>query len=303
MPYYPPVQAKIMLKNYVVGPIGARVPCKEDYFNSFLYHIIFHKGFFSGVRSTQFDNVSNKAPENNYGLFASNLASNVSTDMSLTLEDMERVLKKNGWVPKLDTLSAIARLNEWVRWNYFTSREIVEVGLSVLILKKIAHKEDWIESIESDFGDQDFKIIKQKVFSKEDVIHLSKVLRGGNWHSSEGFLSDYLPYNAYILLDLKHKKPEIVKPGRKEARIRMLKTFLRKKYSNSLDSFIHATDDTDQSWEYIDDIFPNEKNDIQDSLSNYIINTPVKNNFKQMIKIKMHTIKERAKAKMLERFE
>jgi len=301
MPYYPPIQAKKMLDNCVTGPIGTKVPNAEDHLNSFLYHIIFHKGFFSGVKSTQYKNVTNKNPENNYGLYAAELADKLDIDLQSSLEGMEKVLKDAGWVPKLDTLAAIARLNKWVRWHYFSSREIVEIGLSVVILKKIANNNNWVKKIEEDFKQQEFGIIIQKKFTDFEIDELSKVLRGGNWYSSTGNAEDYLPYNAYVLLDLKHSSPVKVSPGRKEARIRVLKTFLRSKYSSSLDSFIHATDDTDQSWEYIEDIFPEDRRVINEALKGR--NSPQNFSLSSTIKIKFHTIKERAKAKVLEGFD
>ena len=301
MPYYPPIQATKMLDSHVIGPIGTKVPNAEDHLNSFLYHIIFHKGFFSGVKSTQYENVTNKKPENDYGQYATDLANELDIDLQSSLEGMEKVLNDAGWVPKLDTLAAIARLNKWVRWHYFSSREIVELGLSVVILKKIAHNNNWVKAIEDDFKQQEFKVVIQKKFTDFEVDEMSKVLRGGNWYSSTGNAEDYLPYSAYVLLDLKHSSPVKVSPGRKEARIRVLKTFLRSKYSSSLDSFIHATDDTDQSWEYIEDIFPEDKRTINEALGGRKSSKKV--SLLSTIKIKFHTTKERAKAKVLENFD
>jgi hypothetical protein len=253
------------------------------------------------VRSTQFANAANKKPENDYASYAAVLAEKLGIDIELTLEGMESLLKNVEWVPKLDTLAAISRLNEWVRWHYFSSREIVELGLSVVILKKIAQKKGWIEGIEEDFLKQDFKVLLYKEFTDSEVQEVSKVLRGGNWYSSTGDPKDYLPYSAYVLLDLKHKGPIRVTPGRKEARIRVLKTFLRNKYSSSLDSFIHATDDTDQSWEYIEDIFPTKIEEIRENLGD-ACSCPKGFSLSQSLKIKYHTIKERLKAKILENF-
>jgi hypothetical protein len=302
MPYYPPIQAKSMLENAVEGPAGSRIPNKQDHLHSFVYHILFHKGFFSGVESAEYENVSNKKPENDYGKYAADLANELGIEMELTLEGMEKMLKAAGWVPKLDTLAAIARLNEWVRWHYFASREIVELGLSVLILKKVAQRNNWVEEIEKDLNAQGFEVVLKKTFTDNEVHELSKVLRGGNWYSSTGNSEDYLPYSAYVLKDLKHSSPIKVSPGRKEARIRVLKTYLRNKYSSSLDSFIHATDDTDQSWEYIEDIFPEKKQEIRDALGDVPVSEE-KFSLTSMIKIKSHILKERMKAKVLENFD
>jgi len=304
MPYFPPRLALHMLDNHISGPINARVPNPADYLHSFLYHILFHKGLFSGVVSESFPDSSNTKPENNYGEFARNLADKVDIELELTLEALERVLADAGWVPKLDTLAAIARLNTWVRWHYFDSREILEIGLSVVILKTIARKNNWIDSIEKDFELQDFEILCHKTFTDTEQAEMSKILRGGNWHSSTGNLEDYLPHSVYILLDKRHKSPTTAMPGRKEARVRMLKTYLRQKYDPSLDSFIHATDDTDQSWEYIRDIYADETPAIKELISQKVGQTPQsKKDMLVQFKIWSHVIKERIKARVLADFD
>lgn len=302
MPYFPPLKAKEMLEGRVSGPIGAWIPSPKDHFYAFLYHVVYHKGFFSGVKSTKYSGSSNANPENDYGTISAKLAEKLGQSMDLSLEGMERVLSQSGWVPKLDTLAAIARLNEWVRWHYFSSREILEVGLSVVVLKKIAEKNGWIDSIEADFKEQDFEVVLFKKFSDVEVVEMSQVLRGGNWYTSRGEVKDYLPHSAYVLKDKRHRSPVKVVPGTKEARIRVLKTYLRNKYSKSLDSFIHATDDTDQSWEYIDDIFETKGREIVEGAIGNLPETKKQSAF-SWVKLGLHKFKERAKAKILEHFE
>ena len=46
MPYFVPNLALQMLESHTIGPINSNIPNAKYYFLSFLYHILFHKGFF-----------------------------------------------------------------------------------------------------------------------------------------------------------------------------------------------------------------------------------------------------------------
>ena len=175
-----------------------------------------------------------------------------------TMEDAESILESAGYIPKLDTLSAISRVNSWVKKRYFEDKVVLEKGLSVVILKSIVDGRGWLDSIENDFYENGYKILKFERFDEDRVQILSRVLRGGNWYVPMPNKYDYLPKYAYLLLDENLKKPYENQIGTKESRIRILKEMLRKKYDNSLFSFIHATDDTSQACEYVEDIWPQE---------------------------------------------
>jgi len=304
MPYFLPKLANAMLDGHTIGPIGTKIPNDKDYYFSFLYHILYHKGFFSGVVSRDFPDVEKHTPENNYGQFAVGLAKVLGYDLLVSLESFEKVLEKEGYIPKLDTLSAIARLNKWVRWHYFGSKKIQEIGLSVLLLKKIAHKRNWIPQIEQDIRDEGFTVIKHEVFNEKQVKELSGILRGGNWHVSSENKNDYLPNSVYVLMDNMHTGSVKATSGTKESRIRLLKTKLRKKYNQSLDSFVHTTDDTEQSWEYIKDIWPEKILELKEIVNTRMEDTSIrKNSLGMIVKTRAHIIKERIKEWILLSYE
>lgn len=119
MPYYIPKLALEMLGDVNRGPLGVKTPNQANYFLSFLYHILFHKGFAAGVPSKKFPEYVRHAPENNYLAFAENLAREVGCEFNGTMEDAENILKQAGFIPKLDTLAAISRVNSWVKKKLF----------------------------------------------------------------------------------------------------------------------------------------------------------------------------------------
>jgi hypothetical protein len=304
MPYYFPKLALAMLENSTKGPIGCNIPNDKDYFLSFLYHILFHKGFFSGVPSTRFPDYENAKPENDYLSFSLELSKAAKIEYVGTMEDAERILSEAGYIPKIDTLAAIARVNTWVKRRYFEDNEIIEKGVSVLILKEIASTSGWIDSIIRDFEAQNFQLIREVIFTKKEVSFFSSVLRGGNWYVPLENKEQYLPHSAYILLDKQNSGSYAASGGTKESRIRLLKEALRSKYDNSLHSFIHATDDTSQAYQYIEDIWGEEKEKINKEIDDFICtHKPVKVTYFNKARLKMHILIERLKQAVLIKFE
>lgn len=304
MPYYVPKLAMSMLNNSIKGPIGCNIPNNNDYFLSFLYHILFHKGFFSGLPSARFPYYENAKPENDYLSFSLELAKVAKKKYVGTMEDAERVLLEAGYIPKLDTLAAIAKVNTWVKRMYFEDSKIIEKGLSVLILREICATYGWVNSIIKDFEAQNFQLIRKVVFTKKEVSFFSSVLRGGNWYVPLENKEQYLPHSAYILLDKQNTGSYVALGGTKESRIRLLKEALRSKYDNSLHSFVHATDDTSQAYQYIEDIWGEEKENIYQEINTIIsANNPVKVTYFNKAKLKMHIFIERLKQAILKTFE
>jgi len=304
MPYYLPSLANSMLNNATTGPIGARIPSPKDYFYSFIYHILFHKGFFAGIPSAKFPGAENSRPENDYKAHLLAIANKAEMKAADDLEALERILAEVNYVPKLDTLAAISRLNKWVRWNYFAGRKVQEIGLSVVILKEIASINNWVDEIEDMVRQQGFEIIEKKVLTDPEVDHFARTLRGGNWYVKSERKEYYLPRTAYILIDRKQSVSTNARSGTKHARIRLLKTSLRAKYDESLDSFIHATDDTEQSWEYIEDIWPDKYERLRDNLLGKVeAGTPERKSLTLAIQTMLHNVKERLKDKILNSYE
>lgn len=304
MPYYIPKLALEMLADVNEGPLGVKTPNQENYFLSFLYHILFHKGFSAGVPSQKFPEYVSHNPENRYLAFAENLAREVGYEFNGTMEDAENILKRAGFIPKLDTLAAISRVNSWVKKNYFENVMTEELGYSVVILKRIAADREWVEPIKEYFAKQNFLVIKSEVFSKDRVEELSCVLRGGNWYVPGDDVKAYFPYSAYLLKDQEFGESYESTGGKKETRIRILKEEIRKKFDNSLHSFIHATDDTAQASEYVEDIWGSDFGNFKrvapvDRSANKTVRMSVVSKFR----LKIHIMVERGKQLILRYFE
>jgi len=259
MPYFTPNLALEMLDTHISGPIGAKIPNIKMYFYSFIYHIVFHKGFKSGLPSNTFTDASTKMPENNYLSHINKLSSNYNKVDIRTLEDCVNVLKTTIYMPKIDTMASISRINNFVKLFFFTDNKIKEYGLSVLILKEGVCQNDSIKLIESYFIKHSFSILRKKLLTDAEVKYLSKVLRGGNWYVSKSDSHLYFPRLVYVIKDnnvgLSSSYSSIRQSG-----IRILKTSLRKAFDYDSDSFFHATDDTSQALEYIEDIWGDSSN-------------------------------------------
>lgn len=179
-----------------------------------------------------------------------------------------------------------------------------ELGYSVVILKRIAADRGWIDPIKEYFAKQNFLVIKSEVFSTDRVEELSCVLRGGNWYVPGDDVKAYFPYSAYLLKDLEFGESYESTGGKKETRIRILKEALRKKYDNSLHSFIHATDDTAQAFEYVEDVWGSDVADLKavapaDRLANETAKMSVVSN----LRLRVHVMVERSKQFILRYFE
>ncbi|MDB2667968.1 hypothetical protein N9Y71_06755 [Luminiphilus sp.] len=304
MPYYLPKLALEMLTQTGAGPLGVKVPDKKRYFLSFLYHVLFHKGFFAGVPSQKFSEYVNQSPENDYLAFATRLATEANYDFDGTMENAESILRHEGFIPKLDTLAAISRVNSWVKKNYFENVLAEELGYSVVILKRVAADRGWVDSICEYIISRNFSIIKSELFSEKRIEELSQVLRGGNWYVPEDCQRVYFPHSAYLLRDKEFGEAYQASGGRKETRIRLLKEALRKEFDNSLHSFIHATDDTAQAFEYVEDIWGADFLDsVVDKPAMEFPTSKAKMSVKERSRLGVHVLLERMKQRILGYFE
>ncbi len=263
--YYPPPLARKILESAVDGPAGSRVPAPKEYFLSFAYHALYHKGFASGVPSRLFPDDVEKASENDYTKKLKKAAKDIRLEVDITMEDLDNYLQKEGWRPKIDTLEKIAKGNGWV-WKYFFARkESEEIGLGFFVLKRKVLKENLINPILEIIESDRFTIVYKKVIPEDKVSYVAGHLRGGDWRAPAGEKEDdFLPAMVVVVLDFNIMQLSRNKKNKNnlQPRIRSLKTKLRKEYGN----IVHSTDNTLQSWEYIKICFPEESPEIRQKI-------------------------------------
>lgn len=259
--YYPPPLAKSILENAVDGPAGARIPSPKETFLSLAYHAVYHKGPFAGVPTSLSNIVVNQAPENDYRGVLEQQARSLGIDIPITMESLDEYLRTQGWRPKLDTLAKIATKNRWVWERFFARTESTEIGLSMIILKRGAKENGTLQKILEEIRtNKHFKILREVEFSESEVSHVARNLRGGVWHGETANSDAFLPHTGVLILDTQLARASHVGLNIQNEKhgIRKFKRALRSTYDTGSGSMVHATDNTRETWEYIDVCFPED---------------------------------------------
>jgi len=269
--YFPPPVARKIIESAVDGPAGSLIPSPKEAFLSFAYHVLYHKGLFAGVPSCLPGVKVNNKPENDYLGTLTKMAKSIGVEIDMTMESLDEYLHKEGWRPKLDTLAKIAPRNKWVWKRFFSLEATKEIGLGVFILKKktfeLGLTDKILDTIEKY---KEFKVLRSKKFSKEEAKYVTDHLRGGVWDDESGTVQDFLPAMAVVVLDTHTARAAKINAtsGSGDKRIRDLKKILRRKFDTSKVSFVHATDNTHEAWEYITACFLNEETDVKKEIEN-----------------------------------
>lgn len=269
IPYYPPLLARKMLEGAVDGPAGSKIPSKEDALNSFIYHVLYHakKGYSSGIPSSLSTHID-KYPENDYVGVISQMAKELSLDIGETMEKMDEYMASVGWRPKLDTLAKIAETNAWVRDRFFSTKKDEIVGLSVFVLREWMKDEDLAEDALKYFDIQGFTVIRNKTLTGELQKTAANILRGGTWGSNnDGSTDGWLPSEVVVVIDRACAKlPPAYATGFEMFRTRKLKEAMRNRFDTDEYSSMHSTDNSRESWEYIEVCFPDEVEEIREEV-------------------------------------
>lgn len=262
--YYPPPLAREILASRIEGLAGSFIPAPKEAFLSFAYHIVYHKGLFSGVPTTLPGLTTNPHPENDYTGEALRLSGNAGIDIPITLESLDEYLGSVGWRPQLDTLAKIAPRNKWVWARFFAAPPQKETGLAVIILKQKARDDGKIEDMLSRIrAYPGFVVLRTKTLSEEEQKRAARELRGGVW-DTDSSRKDFLPAVVVLVVDTELARAALL-AGMTEQRdrgIRHLKKLLRKEFDLPKGSLTHATDFTHEAWEYVSVCFPGEKDAI-----------------------------------------
>lgn len=258
LPYYPPWFMREIFEHNVTHKSGYRVPNESYYLDSFIYHCIYHKGYSSGIQSERFNSNYNKDPDNDYEGYTRELLRKMNIDCpdTLTLEWLDNYLEKRGVKPHSDTLAFIALTNPWLAQWLQHSVINEEIGVSVLVLKEgVVNKVDEvIAAIES----EGFKVLKKESLSGELYGKVVNRLRGGNWFSNGCDKVLFNPQMLLIITDNDAYSIYKIKQRLYQPRIRGLKTSLRQRFDEHGESYFHATDNSLQASEYLNELYGKE---------------------------------------------
>lgn len=196
MAYYPPHLAKKLLHNKVMHKSNAYIPSPKDYFLSLTYHVLFHKGFDSGIES-KYAKQEIVSPEHDYKSYLINLMNNLNIKIkSITLESLEQVLEDENWLPPLDIYFRRSIKNSWVQ-----SRALEKInpewrsqqGLVVFIIRDRGYYENLVNKLKDLVIHYNAKILSENTLSKKQSEFFSERSRGGDWGRGPSIVSGGLP--------------------------------------------------------------------------------------------------------------
>jgi hypothetical protein len=266
IPYYPPPLARQILENAIDGPANSRIPSPEDALKSFIYHALYHakKGYAAGIPSA-LKKHTEQNPENDYLGVIQNMAEPLGFSPGATMEELDDYLAKEGWRPKLDTLSKLGETNAWVYDRFFALGQDGPVGLAVFMLREWVHERGLVENAVSIIKENGFTILREKVLSAEEKKRASELLRGGSWgENADGTTDGWLPAVVLVVVDMKCvKMPPAYARGYEHFKIRNLKNIMRTTFDTEELGSVHSTDNAHESWEYIDICFADEVENIR----------------------------------------
>jgi len=271
IPYYPPPLARQMLDRAIAGPAGSRIPEPKDALHSLMYHTLYHskKGYASGIPSTTAVH-TDKHPENDYAGMLQAKADALGVTIGKTMEEMDEYLANEGWRPKIDTLAKIAETNVWVRDRFFSNNQKTAEGIAVFILRQWVLEANLADAFIEEIKNDGFIVLRKKVLTDEERKHVHDHLRGGTWGTdNDGNKAPWQPAVVLVMIDPQCARlPASYAAGFEHFRIRKLKERLRKRFDSQRSS-VHSTDNTIESWEYIETCFPNEIEKIRDEVATY----------------------------------
>ena len=271
IPYYPPPLARGMLERAISGPAGSLVPSPKDALLSMMYHALYHskKGYASGIPSSLSKHTDGH-PENDYAGLIMKKASLLDLDVGKTMEDMDIFLAGEGWRPKIDTLAKIAETNAWVRDRFFANTQKCAEGLAVFVLREWAVRARLEHAFIDEIAREGFIVLQTKILSTVQKQYVRDHFRGGTWGSDKnGETELWQPAAVLVLIDPQCASlPKSYAVGFENYRIRKLKERLRKKFDGKRSS-VHSTDNTLESWDYIEACFSDELKQIQKQVLRY----------------------------------
>lgn len=273
IPYYPPPLAREMLDRSVDGPAGSRIPSPEDALRSLIYHALYHakKGYSSGIPSSLSTHID-KYPENDYAGAIAKMAESLSVKVGNNMEELDEYMAQEGWRPKLDTLAKIAETNAWVRDRFFNERNHDVAGLAVFVLREWVRDHGLIEDIIKYFDTQGYTVVRTKSLTGKEQENAANILRGGTWGTNnDGSTDGWLPSEVVVVIDRACAKlPPTYAVGFEKFRIRKLKEEMRQKFDTNGLSSMHSTDNSRESWEYIEVCFPDDVSVIREEVMSYM---------------------------------
>ena len=198
IPYHTPFLSRQILENATTFR-GYRVPNDVDYFHSFIYHCLYHKGLSSGIPSCYQNLVVSSSPDNDYLGKIKELGANVGVVAGESLEELDLYMETVGWKPHADTLDLLSSSNKWI-YQHLKSLELAEeITLTVCVLKSGFRAHHSVDEFKSSLNAIGFEVLIHEHLLGDRANLAYDHLRGGNWSASNA--EEYSPSDIYVIFD------------------------------------------------------------------------------------------------------
>lgn len=269
IPYHTPFLSQKILDEYAIYN-GYRVPSQINYLHSFIYHCLYHKGLSSGIPTKYTSLSTSPDPDNDYLSKIYSIARPLGIQPGSTLEELDEYMASVGWKPHTDTLDLLSSANKWLSVHNHMLPRAEEVTLTICVLKAGFFSHHGLPQFRSALSDAGFHILSEEALVGERLKLAANHLRGGNWSATNSPI--FLPQHIFVLYDSStnglycRKYGGIYDPRSKKER-------LRKIFDMHNQSMIHMTDNTHQSLEYLEVLYPNSSESILAEITAYDCST------------------------------
>ena len=192
-PYYPPVLAEKILQSRVLHKNSFYIPASFEHFQSLLYHIVYHKGYESGL-PVDASTAPQQEGKRDYLKTLTSMSQQLDIELPepITLFSLHDYLNKTGWTMPYDLKLRWNNQQKWLKTlckkeenlDFTYASQLPE--LIVFLIRSDATvsaniKQSTIDKIESRFN-----ILQTIDLDKEAQQRVSLNVRGGNWIEHSG---------------------------------------------------------------------------------------------------------------------
>jgi len=185
VPYFPvKIAEKIVESGRILNDL-VKVPDSKNHLFTMIYHVVYHKGFESGLGSQFTPPESTKKPDHDYKVILKDLAATakIKIPARLTLESLDNFLFKSGWRPQNDTLKKLSKRNIWIEQRFFSAESELEHhwnGFTLFIIREKGMP--FLDEIRNYLWNDGFDIILEHEIPAAKRETVSHNIRGGNWN-------------------------------------------------------------------------------------------------------------------------
>ena len=248
--YFPSDLAEDILSNSMIYKNKIKVPNPEFHLLSFAYHIVFHKGYSSGIPKKDGEKI--RILDHDYLTLINNLKEKINLKYKFeNLIDIYEFLISKNLSPTAESLNILSRHNRFIsdlEKIKFIKNNNPKGELVVFIIREYAYKNNLIESIKRIINNKGILILQYLEFNEKQINFVKNNFRGGYWGKGNFIQSGGSPFAMLICFDYCH---DLLSNN-----IQILKNHIRNEINKSQFFFnqanmIHSTDNEFESIEYI----------------------------------------------------